>query len=91
VAPAGSAITLAAEPRGARTSVHVVDHGPGLTASERARAFDRFWQAEPGEKLIGGSGLGLAIVAKLVAADGGTARLEESAGGGIDALVDLPA
>ena len=77
--------------RGARTSVHVVDHGPGLTASERARAFDRFWQAEPGEKALGGSGLGLAIVAKLVAADGGTARLEESAGGGIDALVDLPA
>ncbi len=91
VAPAGSAITLAAEPRGARTSVHVVDHGPGLTASERARAFDRFWQAEPGQKSLGGSGLGLAIVAKLVAADGGTARLEESAGGGIDALVDLPA
>ena len=81
---------LAAESRGARTSVHVVDHGPGLTP-ERARAFDRFWRAEPGRSRSAGSGLGLAIVAKLVAADGGTARLDESAGGGIDALVDLPA
>ncbi len=50
------------------TEIHVVDEGPGLTAEQRERAFDRFWRAGSG---AGGSGLGLAIVRRLVEADGG--------------------
>ena len=44
------------------------DEGPGLTAEQRERAFDRFWRAGSG---AGGSGLGLAIVRRLVEADEG--------------------
>jgi signal transduction histidine kinase len=91
VSPAGSTIVLRAVPSNGRTAVHVVDAGPGLTPEERARAFDRFWQAEPGRKAWGGSGLGLAIVAKLVAADGGQAWLDAAPQGGVDAVVELPA
>jgi signal transduction histidine kinase len=67
--------------------LHVVDHGPGLSAEERERAFGRFWRG-PGTK-PGGSGLGLAIVRQLADADGGEAELRAATGGGIDAVVRL--
>lgn len=70
--------------------VHVTDDGPGMTAHERSRAFDRFWRADPRRRGdFGGSGLGLPIVAKLVRADGGSVRLDEAPGGGLDAVVTL--
>ena len=55
---------------------------------DRDRAFDRFWRAP--DAASGGSGLGLAIVRRLAEASGGTARLDEGPGGGIDAVVTLP-
>ena len=66
--------------------LHVVDTGPGLSAEERARAFDRFWRGRARGR---GSGLGLAIVRRLSAADGGQAELREAPGGGVDAVVRL--
>ena len=53
------------------SELHVIDEGPGLTAEQRARAFDRFWRAsnEPG------SGLGLAIAKRLVELDDGEIEL----------------
>ena len=87
----GCSITLAGVAHGDDVDLHVIDDGPGLKPEERARAFDRFWRADPRRRSeLGGSGLGLAIVAKLVQADGGRARLEASATGGIDAIVTLP-
>jgi signal transduction histidine kinase len=82
VAPAGSTVTVVARP----TELRVRDAGPGLTADERERAFDRFWRAGSGP---GGSGLGLAIVKRLVEADGGTVELADARGGGLDAIVRL--
>lgn len=89
-APAGSTVVLRGRREGGGVSLHVVDQGPGLTAEERARAFDRFWRAGSARGRFGGSGLGLAIVAKLAAADGAEVRLDESPGGGIDAVVRYP-
>jgi signal transduction histidine kinase len=66
--------------------LHVVDQGPGLSADERARAFDRFWR---GSSQRPGSGLGLPIVRKLAEADGGMAELRAAAGCGVDAVVKL--
>lgn len=50
--PPGSTITLATAPAptdSGRTplmaELHVVDQGPGMTETERQRAFDRFWRA----------------------------------------------
>ena len=65
------------------SDLHVIDEGPGLTAEQRARAFDRFWRAsnEPG------SGLGLAIAKRLVELDDGEIELLPAPGGGIDAVV----
>jgi signal transduction histidine kinase len=65
----------------------VADDGPGMPAQRRANAFVRFESDRSGRK----SGLGLAIVARLIAADHGSVALEERSGGGLSALVRLPA
>jgi len=85
--PHGSAVAVSVRPGHGRVELRVRDEGPGLSADERARAFDRFWRARKGG---GGSGLGLAIVRRLVEADGGEVELAEApGGGGLDAIVRL--
>jgi signal transduction histidine kinase len=88
VAPPGSEVSVRLARSGALVLVAVVDHGPGMPAEQRARAFDRFWRAP--EAPAGGSGLGLAIVHHLAAASGGDAFLAETPGGGLTAGVRLP-
>ena len=87
--PAGGSVSLGAERLDGTIEIHVVDTGPGMTASDRARAFDRFWRPEGARHE--GSGLGLAIVAQLVRVSGGTTWLDEADGGGVDAVVRLDA
>ena len=85
--PVGGDVTLSAASSNGHVQIHVLDSGVGMIASDRARAFDRFWRSEaaPPE----GTGLGLAIVAQLVRVSGGTIRLESRVEGGIDAVVIL--
>jgi signal transduction histidine kinase len=88
VSPAGGTIHIDAARAGGRVTLGIVDEGPGLTAEQRARAFDRFWRGSGAE---GGTGLGLAIVHRLVEADHGTVRLDVAPGGGLAVVMDLPA
>jgi signal transduction histidine kinase len=71
---------------GSRVRVVVADDGPGMSPTDRARAFGRFTTASPG-----GTGLGLAIVYRLVSANGGTATLNETPGGGLSVTFEFPA
>jgi len=87
-APGGSAVTLSVRRESSWVELRVRDEGPGMTADQRARAFDRFWRAGTGPA---GSGLGLAIVRRLVEADGGEVELAAAPGGGTDAVVRLRA
>lgn len=88
VSPPGSTLRLRVEAADTDVTLHVIDQGPGLTAEQRARAFDRFWQG-PGART--GSGLGLAITRQVVNAGGGTVDLRPATGGGIDATATFPA
>ncbi len=87
--PPGGKVSIAAGAHNGHVDIHVVDSGRGMTASDRARAFDRFWRSEGAPR--DGTGLGLAIVAQLVRISGGTAWLDPAPEGGIDAVVRLEA
>ena len=72
-------------------ALEVTDHGPGMPPEVAARAFERFFRADPARaRNKGGSGLGLAIVHATVAAHGGTVRLDSRPGDGTTVRVELP-
>lgn len=85
---AGHGVELSAHTEGRQVVLRVADDGPGMSARSRDNAFARFVSDRSAPSK---SGLGLAIVARLVAADHGTATLEQTAGGGLTAGVWLPA
>lgn len=87
VSPPGTTITLATRPVPRGVELHVIDQGPGMTETERRRAFDRFWRASDSHH--DGTGLGLPIVEQLTRAGGGRITLEAAPGGGLDAVVLL--
>ncbi|MEU3095932.1 sensor histidine kinase [Streptomyces sp. NPDC006967] len=68
------------------------DEGPGMSADQAARAFDRFYRADAarGRTGDGGAGLGLAIVRSLVTAHHGRVELRTAPGGGATFRVLLP-
>ena len=72
---------------GPRVRLRVVDHGPGVAAAHRARIFEPFQR----EGDVGtGVGLGLAVARGLTEAQGGALDAEETPGGGLTMVLDLP-
>ncbi len=71
--------------------IDVEDDGPGMTAEQAQRVFERFYRADAARnRASGGTGLGLAIVAGLVSAHGGTVSVRTAPGQGADFQVKLP-
>jgi two-component system OmpR family sensor kinase len=69
----------------------VEDDGPGMSAEQAQRVFERFYRADLARtRISGGTGLGLAIVAGLVAAHGGTVSVRTAPGKGANFQVRLP-
>ncbi len=69
----------------------VEDDGPGMTAEQARRVFERFYRADKARsRESGGTGLGLAIVAGQVAAHGGTVAVRTAPGQGADFQVRIP-
>ena len=81
--PPGGRVTVTVRAAGERALVTVADEGPGLSAEEAERAFERFWRG-PGAQGAG-SGLGLAIVRAIAERHGGSVRVE-----GSSFTLDLP-
>jgi two-component system, OmpR family, sensor kinase len=89
--PPDAAITVAAHRRDGRGVVEVRDEGPGMAPDQAARAFERFYRADPGRaRDRGGSGLGLAIVRAVAAAHRGSATLVSDPGVGTTVTVEVP-
>jgi two-component system OmpR family sensor kinase len=93
---AAAAVRLAQVPGG--VVLEVADAGPGMSAEDAARAFDRFHRAgdrsdngRAGTYDSGGSGLGLSIVQAIARAHGGEAVLESQPGRGTRVRLWLPA
>ena len=80
-APAGTAITLAAQPRGGDVEITVADQGPGIPPEHLPHIFDRFYKADAArEGVSGGSGLGLSIVKAIVERHGGSVGADSEPG-----------
>jgi len=90
-AAAGPPITVGASSRAASETVilAVTDDGPGFPPGAAARAFERFYRADPA-RAGAGSGLGLAIVREFALAHGGTVHAENVAPRGARVSVVLP-
>jgi two-component system OmpR family sensor kinase len=70
--PAGTTVQTRLEAVDGWVTLSVSDDGPGLTPEVQARAFERFFRADPVRAPeTGSSGLGLAIVDAVVRAHGG--------------------
>ncbi len=90
--PPGSCVTLRVEPRGSTVICSVEDQGPGLSAEDRSRLFERYavLSAKPtgGEK---STGLGLSIVKHLVELQEARIWVDSELGCGATFFVELPA
>ena len=82
--PAGGHVQIGATASPDGATVVVADNGPGMSARQQEMAFRRFFSATPG-----GAGLGLAIVHRLVTANGGSAALSDTPGGGLTVTLRL--
>jgi two-component system OmpR family sensor kinase len=87
----GTVATITLADSDGTATLTVADDGPGMSPDEAARAFERFWQAEPTTtRPRPGAGLGLAITAELIAAHHGTITLDTAPGIGTSFTITLP-
>ena len=69
--------------------LEVRDHGPGISAEDLPRVFDRFYRS-PEARARPGSGLGLAIVRQTAEAHGGSVQAANDPSGGARLTLELP-
>lgn len=93
-APAASTVTISALSAAAgRVAITVADEGPGVTAEQAERIFDKFERLgrDSNGGRDSGSGLGLYISRRLAEAMGGSLTVESAPGGGALFRLELPA
>src|SRR5205085_9614880 len=87
----GSPVTVRVRPANGVVRLSVQDSGPGLSAAEQARIFDKFYRAGPQLTRTGGTGLGLYISRELVRRMGGRLDVRSETGAGASVDLVLPA
>lgn len=88
--PRGSTITLRLTRDDERWAVSVRDQGRGIAPEALPHVFDRFFQAEGGDR-ASGYGIGLSLVHEIALAHGGDVRVDSTPGLGSEFTVRVPA
>ena len=87
-----AAVRVAASSHGNSVELRVIDRGPGIPTGDRDRVFAPFQRRDDHATSAGaGVGLGLAIARGFVEAMHGSLTLDDTPGGGLTAVVALPA
>ncbi len=87
--PDGSPPVVATSEFGDRVQLRVIDAGPGIAPERRDDVFVAFQRLGDTDNTTG-VGLGLALSKGFVEAMGGTLDLEDTPGGGLTMVIDLP-
>jgi two-component system phosphate regulon sensor histidine kinase PhoR len=85
----GGSISVLAERLDGFVRVKVRDSGIGISSSDQARVFERFYKIDRAREARG-TGLGLAIVKHTIEAHGGTVQVESQLGSGSTFAFTLP-
>jgi two-component system, OmpR family, sensor kinase len=89
--PPGSPVTVTVTGGPGRAELTVADQGPGMTAEQASRVFERFYRTDGARtRARGGAGLGLAIAASLAVAHGGEITVDTAPGHGAAFRLRLP-
>lgn len=88
--PDDSALDVRVALRKSRVLVDVSDRGPGISAAERDKVFDKFYRGQAARQNDGGTGLGLTICRAVARAHGGDMSILARDGGGTTVRFTLP-
>lgn len=90
--PPGTAVRIGVGTAENRAVLEVADQGPGMTAEQADRVFDRFYRTDRSRSPSGSgnAGLGLAIARSIARAHGGDVELETAIGEGACFRLTLP-
>jgi len=89
-APGHSSIGIGADRAGTEVVFWVSDDGPGISAAEAERVFERFYRGQVNRHAVPGSGVGLAVVREIARAHGGDATVTSEPGKGARFVIRLP-
>lgn len=89
-APGEAPIEVVADLVDDHVDLRVVDHGPGIPASDRSRVLQPFQRLGDSGR-PSGVGLGLAVASGFVRAMAGELHVRDTPGGGLTVVVQLPA
>ena len=87
--PAGGRVEVSATPSGQQLVLKVADTGPGISADQIDRVFERFSRTDEAQSAEG-TGLGLSIVRAVAEVHGGEVRASNRRAGGTLLQVSLP-
>ncbi|CAA9414266.1 MAG: Two-component system sensor histidine kinase [uncultured Propionibacteriaceae bacterium] len=89
--PPGGVVLVESWSRPGEVGITVSDNGPGISAQDHDRLFDRFYRVDSSRgRSNGGSGLGLAICREVALAHGGQVTVESELGKGSAFSLVLP-
>ena len=88
---AGQNITVSITSTETTVAISITDSGPGISAEDRERIFERFYRTDKSRsRSTGGTGLGLAIARGLTEAQGGHLTLAPTESTGTTFVISLP-
>ena len=89
--PPGTCVRIEAGEVGNRVDLRIIDYGRGVAEPDRAHVFEPFQRLGDGGGASGsGVGLGLAVARGFVEAMHGHLVLDDTPGGGLTAVIELP-